>query len=101
YKLTVADPLLEIDDGIEASVVDDRIVVEAPDEEGTFAIRYQVRNGHGGVDSAFLHVVVTDDARPVHPTSVDQFVSVEDLLASPIVEVDVLEGAENLGGRLS
>ncbi|KQM83182.1 Ig-like domain-containing protein [Agromyces sp. Leaf222] len=100
YKLTVADDLLEVDDGIEASVVDDRVVVEAPDEEGAFAIRYQVENGHGGVDSAFLHVLVTTDARPVPPTSVDQFVSMEDLAASPSVEVDVLDGAENVGGRL-
>ncbi|GAA1949993.1 Ig-like domain-containing protein [Agromyces allii] len=101
YKLTVADELLEVDEGIAASVVDDRIVVEAPDEEGAFAIRYQVENGHGGVDSAFLHVLVTNDARPVHPTSVDQFVSIEDLAKSATVEVDVLDGAENLGGRLS
>lgn len=101
YPLEVSEDLLDVDDGIEASVDDGRVVVEAPDTEGAFTIRYEITNGHGGVDSAFLQVLVTEDARPVYPTSVDQLVSPEEVVDATSVDVDVLEGAENPGGRLS
>ncbi|MGI9823999.1 Ig-like domain-containing protein [Agromyces sp. Marseille-Q5079] len=100
YRLAVDEELVEVDEGIEASVEQNRVIVEAPRTEGTFTIRYRIGNGHGGVDTAFVQVLVSEDARPVHPSSVDQFVANEDLEDDTAV-VDVLEGAENPGGRIS
>lgn len=100
YRLEVDEELVEVDDGIEAEVDDNRVVVEAPDDEGAFTIRYRIDNGHGGVDTAFLQVLVTEDARPAYPSSVDHFVAVDDLVDGRAAVIDVLDGAENPGGRI-
>ena len=69
YSLHVAD-MPEVDEGIEAEIRDRRrVVVRHPTQEGAYTIRYEISNGHGGADTAFLQVAVTDDAVILPPTA--------------------------------
>ncbi len=98
YSLHVAD-LPEIDEGIEAEIRDRRrVVVTAPEQEGAYVIRYQISNGHGGVDTAFLQVIVSEDAVIDPPTAEDQVIEPSQVVAGESVTVDPLRDATNPGG---
>lgn len=101
YKLTLSKKLPEVDEGLTATTDGARVVVEAPRVKGTYTLRYEVTNGHGGADTAFVQVKVTPDAKPQYPTAVDHFIEPEDVLTKDTVTIDVLEGAENPSGRIS
>jgi len=89
YAIEVKPDLVEVDPGIVASVDGSKVVVEAPDTEGTFAIRYAITNNHGGEDDAFVIVRVTVDAAPVSPTALDHFVPIEDVAGEESVTVSL------------
>lgn len=91
YAIELEPDLVEVDPGVVATIEGSKVVVEAPDTEGTFAVRYAITNNHGGQDDAFLIVRVTEDAAPVFPTAIDYFVPVEDVAGEESLEVD-LEG---------
>ena len=98
YRLHVAD-LPEIDKGIDAEIRDlRRVVVKAPEQEGAYTIRYDISNGHGGADSAFLQVAVTDDAVIEPPTAEDQVIEPEQVVDDSPITVHPLEDATNAGG---
>jgi hypothetical protein len=98
FSLHVSD-LPEVDEGIEAEIRDRRrVVVTAPEQEGAYTIRYEISNGHGGVDSAFLQVAVSDDAVIDPPTAEDQVIEPEQVVAGESVTVDPLKDATNPGG---
>ncbi|PJJ71674.1 fibronectin type III domain protein [Diaminobutyricimonas aerilata] len=103
YKLKLSEELPEIDPGITAEVREDIVVVEAPETEGTFAIRYEISNGNGGFDTAFIQVDVTPDAKVMYPTAEDYFVPVEDVIgedgeAVDSLDVNIDDYATNPGG---
>ncbi|GLU89750.1 Ig-like domain-containing protein [Agromyces sp. NBRC 114283] len=98
YSLHVAE-LPEIDEGIEAEIRDRRrIVVTAPEGEGAYTIRYAISNGHGGTDTAFLQLAVSEDAVIDPPTAEDQVLEPERLVAGEDAVVDPLKDATNPGG---
>jgi hypothetical protein len=98
YSLKAVD-LPEVDEGIEAEIRDKRrVVVTAPDQEGAFTIRYEISNGHGGADTAFLQVAVKDDAEILPPTAEDQVIEPEDVVEVDSVTVEPLDDATNPGG---
>jgi large repetitive protein len=98
YGLKAVD-LPEIDEGIEAEIRDDRrVVVTAPDQEGAFTIRYEISNGHGGADTAFLQVAVKEDAKILPPTAEDQVIEPEEVVEVDSVTVQPLDDATNPGG---
>lgn len=98
YRLHVAD-LPEVDEGIDAEVRDRRrIVVTAPEQEAAYTIRYEISNGHGGADTAFLQVAVTEDAVIEPPTAEDQVIEPEEVVDGESVVVDPLADATNPGG---
>ncbi|MET0974509.1 MAG: Ig-like domain-containing protein [Leifsonia sp.] len=100
YALVVSKKLLDVDKGITAKVAENRVVVDAPENEGTYSIRYQISNGHGGTDTAFLNVIVTEAAAPLYPTSIDQVIDQKEVADKKRLDVDVLAGAENPGGLI-
>ncbi len=67
FSISLNEDLLEVDPGIEASTDGSKIIVEAPETEGTFSIRYRISNGHGGSDDAFLQVAGDPRRRPGLP----------------------------------
>lgn len=100
YSLSVSKKLLDVDKGLKAKVKSNRVIVEVPETEGTYVIRYQISNGHGGVDTAFLSVIATPDADPLYPSSIDQVLEKTAVVGKSKIDVDVLDGAENPGGLI-
>ncbi|MGK9146179.1 tandem-95 repeat protein [Plantibacter flavus] len=98
YTLKLSPKLLSVDDGITAEVSKSRVVVEAPDDEGFFAVRYGITNGKGGIDSAYIQVKVTKDAKPQYPEADDHVLEDADIVGKATVDIDVLDGAQNPGG---
>ncbi|WP_173924319.1 Ig-like domain-containing protein [Agromyces sp. Marseille-P2726] len=98
FSLSVVD-LPDVDEGIEAEIRDRRrIVVMAPEQEAAYTIRYEISNGHGGADTAFLQVAVTNDAVIDPPTAEDQVIEPEQVVDGEPVTVTPLADATNPGG---
>ncbi|MEP6478786.1 MAG: Ig-like domain-containing protein [Rhodoglobus sp.] len=89
YPLHVSKELPEVDEGITAVVKDNKVIVSAPKVEGSFTIRYQIDNGNGGIDTAFLQVKVTEDAKAVYPTAEDYYVPTTDVVKHSTVPVQL------------
>ncbi|MET1017666.1 MAG: Ig-like domain-containing protein, partial [Leifsonia flava] len=101
YTIEVSKKLKDVPEGITATVKNKRAVeIEAPDEETSFVVRYEITNGQGGFDTAFVQVRVTKDATIAPPTLIDHIVEPEDVLAKKTVDIDVTKGANNSGGRV-
>ncbi|MET0448496.1 MAG: Ig-like domain-containing protein, partial [Aeromicrobium sp.] len=99
YPLAVTE-LPEVDEGITAEIEDnEKVVITAPDTEGAYTIRYQVDNGQGGIDTAFIMVNVTEDAEPLYPVATDYYVTVDEVLENDQVVVDLDGLIANPGGR--
>lgn len=98
YQLRVAG-LPDVDEGIEAEVRDRRrVVVTAPETEGAYTVRYEISNGHGGADAAFLQIAVSKDAVIPPPTAEDQVIEPEEVVDVDKVNVRPLNDATNPGG---
>ncbi|WP_127793726.1 Ig-like domain-containing protein [Agromyces sp. LHK192] len=98
YPLSVAD-LPEVDDGIEAEIRSKRrVVVTAPEGEGAYTLRYDITNGHGGTDSAFVQIAVSEDAVIQPPTAEDQVIEPEQVASGEAIVIDPLKDATNPGG---
>ncbi|QAY73765.1 fibronectin type III domain-containing protein [Agromyces protaetiae] len=98
YALTVTD-LPEIDKGITAEIRDGkRVVVKTPKSEGAYTLSYEVSNGHGGMDSAFVQIAVSDVAVIEPPTAEDQIIEPEKVVSKEPVAVFPLHDATNPGG---
>ncbi|MFZ4893407.1 Ig-like domain-containing protein [Plantibacter sp. Mn2098] len=100
YALKTSPKLLAVDDGVTAEVRKNRVIVHAPADEGFFTVRYEVTNGKGGVDSAFVQINVTKDAKPQYPSAQDTVLEDSDVVGKATVDVDVLKDAQNPGGLI-
>ncbi|MEF3404122.1 Ig-like domain-containing protein, partial [Agromyces sp. CCNWLW203] len=98
YPIKVQKKLPEVGEGLTASVKNNRVLVEAPDAEGGNSVRYEITNGHGGADGAFIQVLVTEDAKIEPPTAHDQVVEPKHVADKSTVTVDPLKDAQNPGG---
>ena len=99
YTISLDKKLLEVDPGITATVERSKIVVQAPAKEGTYAVHYQIGNGHGGNDDAFLTVKVTKDAAPIYPTAEDHYVAIDSVVGKTTVAVALDGLIADPGGR--
>ncbi|GMA27816.1 Ig-like domain-containing protein [Arenivirga flava] len=100
YQLRLQDPLLEVDEALVTEFDGPRVVIEAPETPGFYSLRYEVTNGKGGVADAYVQVNVTPDARALYPTALDKVIEPEDVVGADTVEIDLLDGAQNPGGRV-
>lgn len=100
YPIKVDPESLVVPKGIKATVVDNRVVIEAPTIEGPFAINYTLTNGHGGTATAVINVLVSKDAPPQYPTAIDHVLQTKDIAGKKTVPVNVFDGAQNPGGRV-
>ncbi|MET1017667.1 MAG: Ig-like domain-containing protein, partial [Leifsonia flava] len=100
YEIEVTKTLKEVPEGVTATVKKKQFVeIEAPNEETTLSIRYEITNKNGGFDTAFVQVRVTDEATIEPPTLTDHIVEAADVVGEKTVDIDVLAGANNAGGR--
>ncbi|WP_411722338.1 Ig-like domain-containing protein [Mycetocola sp.] len=101
YTIEVTRKLRDVPEGVTAVVKNKRAVeIEAPDEETSFVVRYEITNGNGGFDTAFVQVRVTEDATIAPPTLLDHIVEAKDVVGAKTVDIDVRKGANNSGGRV-
>ena len=100
YPLSITD-LTDMGEEVTAEIDDgDAVVITAPDKEGAFSIRYSISNGNGGVDSAFILVNVTEDAKPLYPVATDYYVPIDDVVKTPDAVLVDLDGLiANPSGR--
>jgi hypothetical protein len=101
YTIALQKKLLDIDDGLKAHVHGKFVLVEAPATEGVYVVRYQITNGQGGVDSAFVQVIVDKNAKPQYPTAVDQVLEPDAVADKSSVKVNPLTGATNPSGLVT
>ncbi len=100
YEIEVVKALKEVPEGVTATVKKKQFVeIEAPEEETTLSIRYEITNKNGGFDTAFVQVRVTNEATIEPPTLIDHIVEAGDVVGEKTVDIDVLKGANNSGGR--
>ncbi|MFF2270902.1 Ig-like domain-containing protein [Agromyces sp. NPDC058136] len=98
YELHVAG-LPDVDENVEAEIRDRRrVVITAPEVEGAYTVRYEISNGHGGADAAFLQIAVTKNAKILPPTAEDQVIEPEQVVNDDPVNVRPLKDATNPGG---
>ncbi len=99
--ISVDEKLIEVPEGIEAEVVDGRfLVLTAPDEETTFAIRYRLTNELGGSSQSYAMVHVTPDAPLMPPIATDLAIAMKEIAGKTSVTVDIFDGsAYNPSGR--
>jgi hypothetical protein len=95
FTISLEKKLSDVDSALGASVHGKIVLVRAPQKQGVYVARYTISNGQGGQDSAYVQVIVTDDAKPVYPTAVDQVVESAQAAGKKSVKVDVLAGAVN------
>lgn len=98
YAIALQRKLLQVDEGLKASVHGKIVLVTAPKTEGSFVVRYQITNGQGGVASAFIQVTVTPNAKDVPPTAIDHVLEPDAVANKQAVKVDALQGATNPSG---
>jgi len=98
FAISLVEDLVEVDEGIVASTDGNKVIIEAPDEEGAFSIRYQIDNGEGGVDYAFISVKVTEAAPTLYPSATDFYVPLDAVVGQSSVPVDIRALINNPNG---
>lgn len=84
--------------GVEARVVESRVLVKAPSEPGTYSIGYSIVDTYGSKANGSLQVTVAADAPLQPPIARDDRVQPIQIGAKPTVDVDVLANDEDPDG---
>ena len=82
-------------------VTDDLVTVTAPATPGTYTFRYLIENSEGASSEGLVTVEVDEDASVLPPVAVDHVIETADIIGLESIDVSVLDGATNPGGRLS
>ena len=89
----VDEELIDVPEGVEASVVDRRyLVLTAPREEGSFSLRYTLNNALGGSAKSYVQVQVTPDAPLLPPIARDVTLTLKQIAGEKSVTVDIFDG---------
>lgn len=98
--IKVSDELIDVPDGIPVEVLDKQyLVVEAPDEEMSFSLRYELTNNLGGASVSYVQVQVTPDAPLLPPTADDIVIETADIAGTESITLDVFDSAFDPSGR--
>ena len=68
------------------------LVIEAPDSEQSFSLRYRLENNRGGSAVSYVLVQVTPDAPILPPSADDISVLTKDIAGKKSVTVDLFDG---------
>ncbi|RZU62021.1 Ig-like domain-containing protein [Zhihengliuella halotolerans] len=85
----------------DAEVVDGRVVLMSPPDDGTTSVRYSITDGRGGTASATLTVKSDPEAKLLAPIARDDRVSLEEIIDVDEVTVDILRNDEDPDGSVS
>lgn len=91
--IKVSEELRDVPEGIQARVVEERfLVVEAPETEQSFSLRYELTNDRGGSAVSYVLIEVSEDA-PLLPPSVEDIpIARDDVVGLLTYTVDVFDG---------
>ncbi|TBN56337.1 tandem-95 repeat protein [Glaciihabitans arcticus] len=79
-------------DDTTATIIDGTIVdVVSPETEGEYGLQYTIQNSLGGTSSAFIRVIVDEDAPLSYPVARDAVLTLSDVLDRDTIDVDVLQ----------
>jgi hypothetical protein len=101
YAISLKKKLPEVDEGLKAKVHGKIVLVTVPEKQGAYLVSYAISNGQGGQATAYIQVIVTEDAKPQYPTAIDHVIEPAEVAAKDSVKVDVLKGAVNPSGLAS
>ncbi|MEV8253523.1 Ig-like domain-containing protein [Rhodoglobus sp. NPDC076762] len=99
--ISVSPDLIDVPEGVSAEVVRGQfLVIEAPDTEQSFSLRYRLENNRGGSAVSYVLVQVTPDAPILPPSADDLSVLKKDIAGKQSITVDLFDGfAFNPAGR--
>lgn len=86
------------EDSNDVEVVDGRVVLTSPPDDGTVSVRYSITDGRGGTASATLTVKSDPEAKLLAPIARDDRVSLEEIIDVEEVTVDILRNDEDPDG---
>lgn len=92
---------LEGAEELDAQVVDDRVVLTSPADDGTYTFYYALEDPYGARGSAAITVNVAADAPLLRPVARDDTVQVAQVLGQTSVDVPVLDNDEDPDGAAS
>src|SRR5690606_11856066 len=69
-----------------------QLVIEAPDAEQSFSLRYELTNDRGGAAMSYVLVKVTPDAPLLPPSATDVPILTKDIAGEEAITVDVFDG---------
>ncbi|MHA6694135.1 Ig-like domain-containing protein [Homoserinimonas sp. A520] len=91
--IKVSEELVDVPEGIEAKVVGRQyLVIEAPETEQSFSLRYELTNDRGGAAMSYVLVQVTPDAPLLPPSATDVPILTKDIAGEKSITVDVFDG---------
>ena len=90
---------LKSSEGADAKVVEGRIVVTSPAEQGSLSVRYNVADGRGGSASATLTVQADPNAELLAPIARDDRSSLQEAVGKDQITLPVLDNDEDPDGR--
>lgn len=91
--IKVSKDLVDVPEGIDARVVGRQyLVIEAPDTEQSFSLRYELTNDRGGATMSYVLVKVTPDAPLLPPSASDIPILTKDIAGEKSITVDVFDG---------
>ncbi|QAY74454.1 fibronectin type III domain-containing protein [Agromyces protaetiae] len=73
-----------------AEIVDDTVVIDIPDAEGSYSFLYTVQNARLATASNYVRVVARADAPLVRPEASDTVLGLSDIIGRDTVDADVL-----------
>lgn len=91
--IKVSKELVDVPEGIDARVVGRQyLVIEAPETEQSFSLRYELTNNLGGATMSYVLVKVTPDAPLLPPSATDIPILTKDIAGEVSITVDVFDG---------
>lgn len=91
--IKVSEELVDVPEGIDARVVDERyLVLTAPETEQSFSLRYELTNDRGGQAMSYVLVQVTPNAPLLPPVASDVPITLAEIAGQESFTVDVFDG---------
>ncbi|QYH35704.1 Ig-like domain-containing protein [Salinibacterium sp. M195] len=91
--IAVESELIDVPDGVSAEVVGKKfLLIEAPETEQSFSIRYRLTNDRGGSAVSYVLVKVTPDAPIFPPVADDLTIVKKDIAGKKSITVDLFDG---------
>src|SRR5690606_8928210 len=97
-RLRLVTDGLEVPEGLEASVVHDRVLVRAPSEPGAYTVYYTVADVLGATALGALTVEVSGTAPLRRPVAVDDAIGLAEVIGKDVVDVPVRDNDDDPDG---